>query len=96
MLEHTIADAYELHCPVYVTTDDDKISLVAQEAGAVVIRRPDEISGDDASSEDAIIHVLKEIDADPDTIVVFMQCTSPFRKPGELADALRLFKKGFC
>jgi len=93
LLEHTIADAYELRYPVYVSTDNDKIAMVAQEAGAIVIRRPDYISGDRDISESAISHVLETIDADPETTVVFMQCTSPFRKPGELDEALQAFRK---
>jgi len=93
LLEHTIADAYELHCPIYVTTDDDTISLVAQEAGAIVIRRPPHLASDHSTSDRAILHTLEQIEAKPDDVVVFMQCTSPFRKPGEVEEALQAFIK---
>jgi CMP-N,N'-diacetyllegionaminic acid synthase len=96
LLEHTIKDAYELRCPIYVTTDDDEIGFVAQEADAVYIKRPVEISGDDASTEDAVLDVLERLSVAPDTIVVLLQCTSPFRKPGELALAVRWYGLGKC
>ena len=93
LLEHTIADAYELKCPIYVTTDDDEIGYIAQEADCVYMKRPKELAGDDAQIEDAVIDVLERLNTPPETIVVMMQPTSPFRFPGEVADAVELFKK---
>ncbi len=93
LLEHTIADAYELRCPIYVTTEDDRTGFMAQEADAVYMKRPKELAQDESTTEEAVIDVLKRIDAKPDDIVVLMQCTSPFRKPGELVEALEFFKE---
>lgn len=64
---------------VIVSTDDDEISCIAKHYGAEVIRRPTEISGDTASSESALLHVLntlKERNIDPE-LTVFLQATSP-------------------
>ena len=64
---------------VYVSTDDDEIAAVAEQYGAKVVRRPPEISGDTASSESALLHVIETLSkqgVDPEEIV-FMQCTSP-------------------
>ena len=65
---------------VVVSTDDDEIAGVARRYGAEVVRRPVEISGDSASSESALLHVLQvlrqEGDYQPD-LLVFLQCTSP-------------------
>lgn len=65
---------------VVVSTDDPEIAAVSQQYGAEVILRPVEISGDQASSEAALLHVLKSLQAaegyEPD-LVAFLQCTSP-------------------
>ena len=63
-----------------VSTDDAEIAAVAQDYGAEVVWRPVEISGDTASSESALLHVLETLQEKegyyPD-ILVFLQCTSP-------------------
>ncbi len=65
---------------VVVSTDDAEIAAVSRAWGAEVVDRPVELSGDAASSEAALIHVLETLAATegyrPD-ILVFLQCTSP-------------------
>ena len=70
---------------VAVSTDDPAIAAAATQAGAVLIRRPQELAGDDATSESALIHALDVLGcgADPD-IVVMIQATSPFITSAEL------------
>lgn len=71
------ADGVDL---VVVSTDDDEIAEVSAAAGARVIRRPAELSGNTASSESAILHALDELERGGDIVdvVVFVQGTSPF------------------
>ena len=45
---------------VVVSTDDAEIEAAAVDAGAQVVRRPADISGDIASSESALLHALTE------------------------------------
>ncbi|WP_119728649.1 acylneuraminate cytidylyltransferase [Thermomonospora amylolytica] len=73
---------------VAVSTDDDEIALVARAAGAQVIRRPDDLSGDTASSESALLHALDQLDGEPE-VTVMVQCTSPFIDPADLDAAVR-------
>ncbi len=75
---------------VVVSTDDDEIAGVATSAGAHVVRRPDELSGDQASSESALLHVLETLRADgiEPEVTVFVQATSPFIEPGDVAQAV--------
>lgn len=71
---------------VYVSTDDGEIASVAEAAGAKVIHRPAELSGDTASSESALLHGLDQLAANgvkPETLV-FLQCTSPFTTGAEI------------
>lgn len=72
---------------VVVSTDDDAIAAAARAAGARVIDRPAEISGDQASSESALLHALDTLAAEGITprVTAFLQATSPFIP----ADALR-------
>ncbi|UWX58599.1 acylneuraminate cytidylyltransferase family protein [Chlorobaculum sp. MV4-Y] len=81
---------------VFVTTDDAAIAQVARQFGAEVIDRPEHISGDKATSESALLHALEVIaeryGAEPET-VVFLQATSPLRKPGDIDRAVELFRR---
>lgn len=65
---------------VIVSTDDQAIANVSEANGAEVIIRPSEISGDEASSESALLHVLdvlaRKENYQPD-LLIFLQCTSP-------------------
>ncbi|MFC3693960.1 cytidylyltransferase domain-containing protein [Chenggangzhangella methanolivorans] len=87
------ARAARLVDAVYVSTDDPEIAAAARAAGAEVVDRPAEISGDQASSESALLHALDMIEAegDPVDVLVFLQCTSPFTTAAEIdacADAI--------
>lgn len=72
---------------VYVSTDDPAIAAAARSAGATVIERPREISGDSASSESALLHALESLPSAPE-VLVFLQATSPFIDPIDLDAAV--------
>ncbi|MFJ4254734.1 cytidylyltransferase domain-containing protein [Microbacterium sp. NPDC090003] len=75
---------------VVVSTDDDEIAAVSAAAGARVVRRPAEISGDTASSESALLHAVDDLEAAGDRvgIIAFVQATSPFLPSAALAGAV--------
>lgn len=81
---------------VIVSTDDDEIAVAAEEAGARVIRRPAELSGDTATSEAAIHHALDELEREGERfeVVAFLQATSPFLPSAALADAVAEVQQG--
>jgi YrbI family 3-deoxy-D-manno-octulosonate 8-phosphate phosphatase len=70
-----------------VSTDSPEIAAVAAAHGAEIRMRPAEISGDTASSEAALLHVLGELERAenyrPD-LLVFLQCTSPLTTTGDI------------
>ncbi len=72
---------------VIVSTDDPEIAAVSRQYGAEVVWRPAEISGDTASSEVALLHVLEHLKTtenyQPD-LIVFLQCTSPLTAPEDI------------
>jgi len=87
LVAHSIKAALsaETVAEVVVSSDDDAILETAMAHGATCQRRPKEISGDEASSESAILHVLNSVPscADADTIVM-LQCTSPLTTSEEI------------
>lgn len=95
LIAHTIEHALKARnvSRVVVSTDDAKIAEVAQRSGAEVVRRPPEISGDTASSEDALLHALdylKEKEGYEPDLVVFLQCTSPLTLPDDIDGTMSL------
>ena len=89
LIVHTIraAKGAQRVARVVVSTDSPEIAAVARSQGAEVVARPAEISGDRASSEVALLHVLEELQRTegyrPDGIV-FLQCTSPLTAAADI------------
>lgn len=77
---------------VYVSSDSDRILRVAERYGARRIKRPKAISGDEATTESAIIHALETIGIQNIKTVIMMQATSPLRKPDDLDRAINQFE----
>lgn len=74
---------------VYVSTDDNEIADVSRKAGAVVINRPANISGDRSSSEAAILHALSKIRYSNEIdLIAFLQATSPVRQEEDIDGAI--------
>ena len=76
---------------VIVSTDSAAIADLARAHGAEVIDRPAAISGDTASSEQALLHALDLVECD---IVVLLQPTSPFIDPAALGRAIDRGRRG--
>ena len=80
---------------VWVSSDSKEILDVAEEYGAQVILRPNNISGDLASSEAAWLHAIEEIQKSTKIdLVLAPQVTSPLREVKDINAAIELFKKG--
>lgn len=77
---------------IIVSTDDDKIAQVAIKYGADVIKRPAYLAMDDSLPIDVVRYViqkLKEIEDDY-TYMVYLEPTSPLRKPEDIKKCLEL------
>lgn len=76
---------------VYVSTDDEEIAMHATECGAIAVRRPDELSRDTSSTEEAITHWWRKLPVEerPDTFVL-LQPTSPLRTSQHVSEAVSL------
>ena len=80
LIAHSVlyAQKHEFISDIYVTTDDELIKEIAMEYGAIVIDRPQEISGDLEPTVSALKHVLQSISQSIDNVVL-LQPTNPLR-----------------
>ena len=75
---------------VVVSTDDSKISKISRDAGAIIIKRPDELSTETSTTESAVEHYLNSRSKKPE-IIVLLQATSPLRPENSLDEAITYF-----
>jgi N-acylneuraminate cytidylyltransferase len=79
---------------VWVSSDSQEILSISERYGAKSIQRPDDISGDFATSESAWMHAIKIIEKDNDIDFVFApQITSPLREAKDIDNAIELFQR---
>ena len=76
---------------VYVSTDDAAIKKVAIAYGALVIDRPQQLSGDNEPTLSALQHVLQTINETIDDVVL-LQPTNPLREENLLKEAFEIYK----
>lgn len=94
LIAYTIESALnsELIDRVIVSTEDKEIVQISEKSGAEVIKRPEELAGDDTSTEDVLKHVVVQFEKDekytPD-IIVLLQCTSPLRERNDIDNAIK-------
>lgn len=91
LVEHTVRHALAADevDEVIVSTEDGDIAAVAAGIGATVIARPPALADDRSTSESALLHVLDARDAPDPELVVFLQATSPVRRPADIDAAVR-------
>lgn len=71
---------------VVVSSDSRSVGDIAENEGAMWLRRPLSLSGDSATSESALHHAIGELRLESDDIVIFAQATSPLRLPAHVLD----------
>lgn len=74
---------------VIVSSDDDEVLSVSQKFGAEVIKRPQELASDTATTFDALEHTIANIDKKYDFIIL-LQPTSPLRDEVHIDEAIEL------
>jgi CMP-N,N'-diacetyllegionaminic acid synthase len=80
---------------VWVSSDSEEILEIGQAYGARPIHRPDELSGDVATSESGWLHAIDVVEKTDGPIaqVVAPQVTSPLREATDIERGLALFAK---
>jgi CMP-N-acetylneuraminic acid synthetase len=84
----------ELNLEVIVTSDSDEILNLASKVGAFCIKRPIELSGDNATSESAITHAIKVYSEKNNNFnsIIFHQCTSPLISENSILKSISTYE----
>ena len=86
-------------CDTLVSTDDPEIRSIAKNLDAYVPwLRPAELSLDDSSSVDAVLHASDWYEHEHGQVdgVLLLQPTSPFRNINKMKEGIKLFSKTNC
>lgn len=83
---------------IWVSSDSEGILTIGRNHGAQTILRPDNISGDSATSESAWLHALEFIERKfvSVEVVIAPQVTSPLREPCDFEKGLQDFRSQEC
>jgi CMP-N,N'-diacetyllegionaminic acid synthase len=73
---------------VIVTSDDDEILSIAQDSGSAVLKRPNNLASDKATTFDTIKHAIEKINRYD--YIVLLQPTSPLRDQKHIDAAIEL------
>lgn len=94
LIAHSIlyAQQHDFIDAVYVSTDDVAIKEIALQYGAIVIDRPQALSGDLEPTVSALKHVLETIPQDVENVIL-LQATNPLRPQNLLHEAFTVFKE---
>jgi CMP-N,N'-diacetyllegionaminic acid synthase len=78
---------------VYVTTESQDIAQIAQQHGADILFRPEELALDSVQTDEVFLYALRQLQyrgVEPDALVL-LQPTSPFRGWRDIERALELY-----
>ena len=94
LIAHSIlyAKEHDFINAVYVSTDNVAIKEIALQYGAIVIDRPQEISGDLEPTVSALKHVIESIDGAVENVIL-LQATNPLRPKNLVQEAFTIFQE---
>ncbi len=92
-IEHCLVGGVDM---VYISSDSNEILEIGEEYGAHSIKRPEYISGDDATSESGWLHALDVIKKNYGEVdwVLAPQVTSPLRTADDIKKGLAIARSG--
>lgn len=80
---------------VYVSTDDEEIKRIALQYGAIVVDRPEHLSGDLEPTVSALKHILETVDSNIENIIL-LQPTNPIRPENLIQQTFDTYNKLNC
>lgn len=95
LIAHSILQSLEVDCikEVYVSSDSDEILSIAEEYGAIKIKRPNCLADDESTSESALVDAINQIETNKHyDSYIFLQPTSPIRESSDIKGAINLFE----
>lgn len=78
---------------IIISTDDPEIEAIALAEGVEVVKRPKDITGDEATTVSAMKHVLESLQEEVENVIL-MQPTNPLRPKNLLKAAFKKFEEG--
>jgi CMP-N,N'-diacetyllegionaminic acid synthase len=95
LVEHSIDYAKESKMvnQIILTTDSEEIKEIGNNREVLVVDRPKNLSGDKATTESAIEHVISLYNFSFNTIFILLQPTSPLRPKNSLDKMIGMFNK---
>jgi CMP-N,N'-diacetyllegionaminic acid synthase len=81
---------------IWISSDDEEILNVSENLGTKTLKRPKEISDDDASAVDVVNHFIEYISskgARSEAIILYLQPTSPLRNESHIDGLLRAMQQ---
>lgn len=101
LIAHTIESALDskLFDRVIVSTDDAEIAQISKQYGAEIpFMRPKELSTDDSTFDDVLLHCVKELRSQgyESDIISARDCTVPFIDKNDMKGAIDLLVKSDC
>lgn len=81
---------------VWVSSDSDEILNISKNSGAKVLKRPEEISTDNATSEEGWLHAINHIELLQNNkidLVFAPQVTSPLREVKDITNAIKIINE---
>lgn len=89
LVQYTIEAAEQSRLTKFVvSTEDYQIGALCGDLGAYVVRRPEELASDDASSDVVALHALEWMGSDGVDILVVLHPTSPCRTGRHIDEAV--------
>ena len=77
---------------IYISTDSKEIISICKEEGVSFVKRPNEISNDNSTTEEAINHLLSNIQLSNYDNLILAQCTSPLLTTFDVDEILDVFE----
>lgn len=78
---------------VWVSSDSEEILEISKNSGAQLLKRPDSISNDNSTSEEAWLHAINHIESSQNCKIDFVfapQVTSPLRETKDIVNAIKI------
>ncbi len=95
LVDYTIQEALKLVSKenIFLSSDGKDILKRGVEFGIKTIVRPKEISSDSSTSDELITHFIEETKLPNNSVIIYLQPTSPLRKAGHISAAYAIFRQ---
>lgn len=91
LIAYSIAVSKILNIDSYLSSNSDEYLEIGKKYGANILKRPDEISKDESSDLDYLLHTITELKLSQDDLIILLRPTTPIRNPKVVEKAISYF-----